>query len=239
MTPQAVSASAAAPGRAGAPRGRALAGAAALCLVVGMFTGLGAWQVQRHGWKAEVLAAIDAAESAPPQPLSDDPPLLSVVRLDGRLRHDQGFLYGAEARDGAAGPVIGAELVQPLEREGHPTVLIDLGWVPDRTPATLAAELPARAFVRKPDAGGLFGAAPAAGRHVRRLDPASIAAMLGPSSPAPHVLVALGPATEGLQPAPAIPRPPDDHLGYAATWFGLALATLAWWGARRRVQATG
>ena len=222
-------------GASGAARGHPLAAASVLCLLIGIFAGLGVWQLERRAWKAGVLAAIDAAENAPPQPLSDDPQLLSVVRPSGRLRNDQGFLYGAEARDGAAGIVTGAELVQPLEREGHPTLLIDLGWVPDGTPPTLEVGVPARAFVREPDKGGPFGGVPSPGTHVRRLDPASIAGALGIGAPAPYVLVALGPATDVPQPAPAIPRPPDDHLGYAVTWLGLAAATLAWSAGRFRM----
>ena len=55
---------------------------------------------------------------------------------------------------------------------------------------------------------------------------------------APFGLVALGQA-EGLpQPARALPRPSNNHLGYVITWYGLAVALvgvfLAW--ARRRLK---
>ena len=45
---------------------------------------------------------------------------------------------------------------------------------------------------------------------------------------APFTLVAMGrPATEAF-PAPAenLPRPPNNHLAYVVTWYGLALALI-------------
>ena len=47
---------------------------------------------------------------------------------------------------------------------------------------------------------------------------------LGHPDLAPFVLVAMGqPPPRGWpQPATSLPRPPNDHLQYALTWFGLA-----------------
>ncbi|MBV8911687.1 MAG: SURF1 family protein, partial [Acetobacteraceae bacterium] len=58
------------------------------------------------------------------------------------------------------------------------------------------------------------------------LDPEAIGAALGLGRVAPFVVVALGPSTSAPEPAHALPRPPNDHLQYAITWFGLAAACL-------------
>jgi hypothetical protein len=108
-------------------------------------------------------------------------------------------------------------------------VLAVLGWV---------ARLPARqdtptatveGYVRPGDHAGFFAAADdITGRRFYTLDPAAIGHALGFPDIAPYVLVALGPPgpNEGPDPAPTLPRPPDNHLTYAITWFGLAAALI-------------
>jgi surfeit locus 1 family protein len=58
------------------------------------------------------------------------------------------------------------------------------------------------------------------------LDASAIGAALGLRHVAPFILVAVGPAPPERYPDPArhLPRPPDNHLSYAITWYGLAVA---------------
>ena len=134
-------------------------------------------------------------------------------------------------RDTTAGPVIGAFLIQPLDRPGEPTLLVNRGWVPTNgdVPPVEAASARVEGYVRTPDAPGLFSARdnPAAERFFT-LNPASIGPALGIPNPAPLTLVQLGTPRPGVypQPATALPRPPNDHLSYALTWFGLAAVAL-------------
>lgn len=199
-----------------------LATLAALALLAG----LGIWQLERRAWKLGLLAQIDHAEASPAIPLPPDPPPFAKVRVEGRLRPDLQALYGSEVRDLPSGPVIGAQLIEPLERPGQDPVLVDLGWVPTGmaiAPGGNAVE----GYVRAPDRPGLFSAHDdPARRRFFTLDPAPIAASLGLPRAAPFTLVALGGPQPGAypQPATALPRPPNDHLNYAFTWFGLALA---------------
>ena len=82
-------------------------------------------------------------------------------------------------------------------------------------------------FIHQPDKPGLFSATDdPATRIFYTLDPAAIGAALGLPRVAPFVLVALGPAPPQLWPDPAqhFPQPPNNHLYYAITWYGLALA---------------
>ena len=72
------------------------------------------------------------------------------------------------------------------------------------------------------------GAAPIAPDDVARhrfftLDPLAIAASLGVTGVADVTLVALGPQTGALpDPGHTLPRPPNNHLSYVFTWYGLA-----------------
>jgi surfeit locus 1 family protein len=55
-----------------------------------------------------------------------------------------------------------------------------------------------------------------------------MAAALGVGPVAPFLLVLLGPDDPGVfpQPAESLPRPPNDHLQYALTWYALGVVML-------------
>ena len=136
-------------------------------------------------------------------------------------------LYGADVRDGPGGSsAIGAQLIEPLDRPGQDPILVDRGWVPDGQLGAAPSGV-VTGYVRAPDTPGTFSAADdLAARHFYTLDPAKIGASLGLPRVAPFTLVALG-AADGLpSPATALPRPPNDHLNYALTWFGLGASLL-------------
>lgn len=231
------------------PRWRRLVLPALLALpVLAALVGLGTWQLDRLRWKTALLARIAAAEAAAPAPLpgAAAPEPWRKVVVTGRFRHDHEALLGLEVRGGA----LGAHLLTPLEREGGtaPPLLVDRGWVPlerQRPVARPEGEVAVTGYIRTPERRGAFAAADdTAGRRFYVFDPAAIGAALGYAEVAPYGLVALGggdPATGGErlpQPARALPRPPNSHLGYVVTWYGLALALIgvfiAW--ARRRLK---
>ncbi len=192
--------------------------------------GLGTWQVKRLQWKLGVLAQIDAGERAAPAPLGADPAPYSKVALTGRFRFDKAALYGSEVREVGPAAVLGAQQIVPLERAGAPPVLVDRGWVPQ--PSRVAAEQPAGettvvGYVRPSETANWFTPAPdLAERRFYVLDTQAIGLALGLPSPAPFVIVALGSVAPGIYPIPAqhLPRPPNNHLSYVFTWYGLALA---------------
>jgi len=204
---------------------------------------LGIWQVQRLAWKTNLLAEIDRGEAAAAIPLPADPQPFTKVRVEGLLRQDLAALYGVEVRTTQAGPVLGAFLLNPLERPGADPIIVDRGWVPanaprDATPIAVTVE----GYVRPPEHSVRFGAAndPAA-RRFYALDPAAIGASLGLPHVAPFTLVALGDAPRGIYPEPAqaLPRPANNHFTYVLTWFGLAATVLAMFGvyARKLLKA--
>jgi len=189
---------------------------------------LGTWQVQRLMWKQAVLAAIAAAEQRPAVPLAGNPPALSRVRAAGIFAPGVA-LYGAEVRTLAGAPTGGARLLGVLLRDGAPPVLVDRGWVPVPTPPIVAGAATIDGYLRPADAPGMFTPADdLSGLRFYTLDPAAIGRALGIAGLAPYVLVAMGPAPLSGFPDPArtMPRPTNNHLVYAATWYGLALVLL-------------
>jgi surfeit locus 1 family protein len=198
--------------------------------MLAVLLGLGTWQVQRMHWKEAVLAQIARAEVAPPIELPAQPEPYSRVQVTGRLRDDLAALYGAQVRDTQAGVQLGAQLIEPLEREAGAAILVDLGWVPETRPQPIArheAEVRLEGYVRPSDTPGLFSAAdnPAA-RRFFTLNAAAIGEAFGLQQVAPFFLIAMGPTPPERYPDPArhLPRPPNNHLSYAITWYGLAVA---------------
>ena len=202
---------------------------------------LGTWQVRRLHWKTDLLAQIASAEAGPPVPLTDTPVPFSKVEATGRFRYDLEAILGVEVR----GPVLGTRLVTPLERDGRPVVLVDRGWVPlERRGAAIdrpEGPVSVTGYVSPPQDRDFFAATDdTAGRRFYTADPRAIGAALGLPTVMPDLLVALAPPgtrPEALpQGAETLPRPPNSHLGYAITWYGLAaslVGVLLAWALRR------
>lgn len=199
-------------------------------VMLAMLVGLGVWQLQRLAWKTALLDRIDQAERQPGIPLGADPPAFTKVRVIGTLRPDVAR-YGADVRDTPAGEKIGAQLVAILDRDVGPPLAVVAGWVPTGNSRFTLPAGPGTfdGYIRAADHPGLFSPRddPAA-RLFYTLDPATIGPALGAANVAPFALVLLGRQVAGVYPQPAnqLPRPPNDHLGYAITWFGLAATLL-------------
>ncbi len=207
--------------------------------VLAVLLGLGTWQVQRLGAKNALLAEIAAGEAAPARPLGATPPAAwTKVAVTGRFDHEREVLLGLEVR----GPILGARLVTPLIRDGAPPVLVDRGWVPaDKSGVIVrpAGPVTLEAYARPGETAGMFSATDdPAGRRFYTFDPPLIARSLGLPAPEPFGLVALGPGPGLPDPARTLPRPTNSHLGYAVTWYGLALSLLGVFAAwmRRRLK---
>jgi surfeit locus 1 family protein len=205
-------------------------------VMLAVLISLGVWQVHRLAWKEGILAQIARAEAGPAVPLPPDatagegPTAYSKVAVTGRFREDLSALYGDDVRQTPDGVRMGAQLIVPLIRKDGPPVLVDRGWVPLSRPKPIGmppGEVTVDGYVRPSAKPGAFSAHDdVAMRRFYTLNTDAIAQALGLPKVAPFFLVALGPQPPGLFPDPArrMPRPPNDHLSYAITWFGLALA---------------
>ena len=212
-------------------------------LMLAILFGLGIWQLHRLAWKTALLARIDAAEAAPGVALPAAPLAFEKVRVSGVLRPGQTARYGVDVRDSAQGQVLGSQVAGLLDPgSGLPIVML-LGWAPDGRSVSLpAGQHVYQGYVRPPLHPGLFSAADDPARRVfYTLDPQAIGHALGAAAVVPFALVLLGQPRPGVYPAPAdsMPRPPNDHLQYALTWFGLAATLLVVFGvyARRVLSA--
>jgi surfeit locus 1 family protein len=201
-------------------------------LMMIVLVGLGTWQVQRLAWKRGLLDDISRAEAAPGIPLPANPAQFTKVQVTGKFRDDLLAYYGAEVRATPRGDALGSQLITPLIRADGPPILVDRGWVPTQRfrPIDLPrGEVTVEGYVRLADHGGLFSARDdPATRVFYTLDPAAIGAALGLDHVAPFTIVAMGTAPPELYPDPArqMPRPPNDHLQYAITWYFFAFTLL-------------
>jgi surfeit locus 1 family protein len=195
---------------------------------------LGTWQVQRLHWKEGVLARLAEAERAPPLPLDRATPQpWTKVRVTGRFDNGHEALLGAEVR----GTRLGAQLVTPLLRPGAPPLLVLRGWVPLERGQPIErpeGEVTLTGYIRQGETPSWISVSDdTAGRHFYTFDPAVIARALGLAAVEPYGLVVLGPPGDQRLPVAAtvLPRPDNPHLGYAGTWYGLALTLLGVLGA--------
>jgi surfeit locus 1 family protein len=201
-----------------------------VAIMLAVLIGLGTWQVHRLHWKEAILARIAAAEAAPPVPFGPDLQPYTKVAVTGRFRFDRTAEFGTDVRDTSAGPTMGSYQIVPLEREGAPPILVNRGWFPQTRPAPLddpQGIVTVTGYIRPTEAAHWFSPADdPATRRFYTLDTQAIAAALGIASPAPFTLIALGNAASTAYPVPAqhLPQPANNHLSYAITWYGLAVA---------------
>ncbi|BBK39601.1 SURF1-like protein [Allostella sp. ATCC 35155] len=207
------------------------------CLLI--LLGLSFWQLQRHEWKAALIAEREAQMDAPALLLPAriaEPQVLSFrhVRAEGVFRHDQELHVVAVSRRGNDG----YQIVTPLERAEGPPVLVNRGWVPkdrrdpaSRAPGQLAGPvaIDGIARVNQVRTGWLSGLIPD-NQPDRNLwftmDLPAMAAALRLPEVAPVYIEAGDTANPGTYPLGGQTRVslPNDHLQYAATWFLLAIA---------------
>lgn len=226
-----------------------LIGAVFLALFAGLIA-LGAWQVQRLGWKRDLIQRVDSRVHAEPgaAPAPAEWPTVSAARDEYRhLRLRGRYLPGADTRVQAVtalGP--GFWLLSPLRTDAGYTVLVNRGYVPDAATAQSApppaGEVEVTGLLRLSEPGGGFlrKNQPAQQRWFSRDVAAIAAAHRLDGATAPYFVDAdrAAPLPQDLRSAPQWPvggltviKFPDHHLQYALTWFALALM-VAWAGWR-------
>lgn len=202
----------------------------AACLVV--LCSLGTWQMQRLAWKEGLIAQAEAAADLPPAPLAEvltaDDPEFRKALVVCRGLPTAAYVELQSIHDGEPG----SRLISACVPEGMTqTFLVDRGFVPDSVsarPRVLATTLPLAMAVelRRSPPPGAMTPPPSEGRFYGR-DNAAMAAQLGAGAPSEFTLFALtSPNPEvGALVASAPPAAfSNNHLGYALTWYGLALA---------------
>jgi surfeit locus 1 family protein len=201
--------------------------------------GLGVWQMERREWKLNLLDRIAVNQAAAPMPLGEllkGNPLrreYGRVTVSGTFLHDREFPLGARSRKNE----VGLQIVTPLRTDDGRIVLFDRGWVPSakKDPATrregqVAGKVELTGIVRRSQVLRQFAPDNVPDKNVWFHVDVPLMRKLAGGVPDP------GLDTFFLE-ADASPNPggvpiggqtrldiPNDHLQYAITWFGIALA---------------
>ncbi|KAK2594671.1 surf-like protein [Conoideocrella luteorostrata] len=205
---------------------------------------LGTWQVQRLGWKTDLIAKFEDRLVREPLPLPPtiDPSAIHDfdyrrVYATGHFRHDQEMLIGPRMRDGKDGYMV----VTPLERaHGGTTILVNRGWISkahrdqkSRPYSLPTGQVTVEGLLREPWKKNMFTPVnrPDKGEFYFP-DVKEMAALTG--SQAVWVEVTMEPEYMRMMDfeAKGIPygRPAEvnlrnNHAQYIFTWYGLSVAT--------------
>jgi surfeit locus 1 family protein len=233
--------------------GRHIATLLALAAAVLILVGLGTWQVERLSWKEGLIAEIEARRTASPitaTAAADDVARgidvdYRAITLSGTFDHAHERYFLATS-DGAPGFYV----YTPLDLADGRVVLVNRGFVPDelRDPAKRAqgqvagdvtitglarAKLAQKPSFIVPDnepAKNLF--------FWKDLDQMAASAGLDPSKVLPFFVDAGAASNPGGYPLGGVTQIdlPNNHLSYAVTWYGLAVAlvVIALLAARRK-----
>lgn len=211
---------------------------------------LGAWQLERLVWKNDLIQRAEIRSQAPPEPLP--PPATwpgldarsyeyQAVHVTGEFRHDDELhVYTAlsSPRGRHGGP--GWWVVTPLEIQSGHIVFVNRGFVPEthkhaetRSEGQVEGPVEIVGLVREPEPQGLFvpDDNPESNVWFTR-DPERMAEVLGIDAlVAPFFVDARESPPGGLpQAGETVLTFRNDHLGYALTWFGLALTLVVVFG---------
>jgi surfeit locus 1 family protein len=225
--------------------------------LTGVFVALGIWQMQRLAEKETLIAAVaerTGLPPAPPPPTSEwadlDPAAIEFtpLALTGRFAADPPIrvftsLAASTARGEFSGP--GYWIVAPFVLDGGGTVFVNRGFVPqqqvDAAPPAPEGPQSLTGLARVPEEVNMFTPdANVADRIEWVRDPERLAALVDPAlAPfAPFTLdQAAGPPGTLPQGGETVVEFPNNHLGYAITWFGFAAITpilLGFWIWRQR-----
>jgi surfeit locus 1 family protein len=213
--------------------------AAAMALAV--LVSLGLWQLDRKAWKDGLIATLEERLSAAPVALP--PPaawprltaaqdeFLRVALTADLLNDREALVYtgGSTLREATGGP--GYWVFTPARLAGGGLVMVNRGFVPDgkqapeaRPGGQLSGPVNMVGVLRWPEQPGLFTPTGDPARNIWfARDSTAMAAAKGIGA-APFYVELESPEPPGGLPHAGRLQPnlPNNHLGYALTWLGLA-----------------
>ncbi len=186
---------------------------------------LGLWQVKRLAWKEALLASISARIDGPAQslPAAAGPEAkYTPVRISGHTTGQELLVLSGEKGVGA-----GFEVIAAFQTEDGRRILLDRGYIPEtaKTAPRPPVPLDLRGNLHWPEETDSYTLEPDLKANIWfARDVPKMAAALGTE----QVLVVAAEAggdAQGIRPMPiSTAGIPNDHLGYAVTWFSIAVA---------------
>ena len=213
-------------------------------LVFVVLIGLGTWQLQRRAWKEGLIATLHAQLAAPAAAVPPSDVWPSLDRQNNEYRRvtltvtfdntKEALVFAAPSafRPDVSSP--GFWIFTPARLGDGGVVMVNRGFVPEsrqdpksRLEGEISGPLQLVGAMRWPDARHWFTPSDEPARNLWfSRDPQAIAAAkeLGPV--APFYVEEESPAPPGGLPQPGklVVELPDNHLQYALTWYGLAIA---------------
>ena len=216
-----------------------------MLVLTGLFIWLGVWQVERLAEKEALIAQVDRQLTQPPYDL---PPASQwdaidietyayhLLTLTGHYLNDKSILVFtslSDAKGKFSGP--GYWVMTPFVPDGGGTVFVNRGFIPQSSASSFTnggngpeGEQSITGVALKPEAVGAFTpAADKANRIEWVRDPARLAAMADISGPLFGLTIDAPAGEPGALPqgGETVVEFPNNHFGYALTWFGFALIT--------------
>ena len=215
--------------------------------LTGLFAGLGAWQVERLGEKERLIATVDQGLASPPVPLAEASDYRPVTISGAYIPGSTVLVFTslADAKGQQSGP--GYWVMTALALNGGGSVYVNRGFVPQAKGAEFAtAAAPAgpqtlTGIARDSESGGSFTPTADLANRIDWIRNPQRLATFAEDLPQPlspfFVDLPAGAPGELPQGGETVIEFPNNHLGYAITWFGFAILTpilLAFWIARQR-----
>lgn len=205
------------------------------------FMALGIWQIERRAWKLDLIERVESRIHTAPvaAPSPNEWSHITAARDEYKRVRVQGrFLSGKNTRVQAVTALGGGFwLLSPFQMGDGSVVLINRGFVPpqwqeelqDESQATVDTSVTGLLRLSENKGGFLRQNEPTAERWYAR-DVAAIAAARGLQNVAPFFIdmenidsKTQGTDTSFPRGGLTVIRFSNNHLGYALTWFGLAL----------------
>ena len=192
-------------------------------LGVAILVSLGVWQVQRLGWKTAIIADIEARLAAAPVAVPEDPrpeaDQYLRVRAEGAIEPGELDVYTS-----APGQGVGYRVIVPLRLGDGRRILLDRGFVPigEKDAPRHVGPIVVEGSLAWPRETDRFTSPPDRAKNIWfARDVPLMAEALGTL---PVMLVTASSDDPGQpMPLPVTVDIPNNHLGYAIQWFGMAL----------------
>lgn len=187
---------------------------------------LGIWQLQRLAWKETILAEIESRINAAPValPAQPDPEAdrYLPVEAEGRFTGESLDVLVSRKQLGA-----GVRVIEVFATLDGRRILVDRGFIPEAQRAAPRVEGPPRIIGNLHWPEEVDGFTPPPDERTGLWFARDLPAMAERLKAEPTLVVARVSTGEGIEPMPVDASGiPNDHLGYAIQWFGLALVWL-------------